>query len=360
MKEWIIRYLIVIGISATGTYLASFILKYISRAINCMDRPDDKYKLHVQATPRLGGIAIYAGFIISIGYFLFYTASPGHDDSVYILAISSLMTLLVGLWDDFRKIHSDGLSALIKLAILFVLTFILSLNGIIINLPFPREINIALTLLWLVGCTSAFNAMDNMDGLASGISLIAAMAYAAVAIQTYQFVWGIIAAALIGGNLGFLFHNFHPISKKPASIFMGDGGSFFLGFTLAVMSVMGGWSSNPVKASIIPIFILGVPLVDLVYVIFRRQKLGITKSLKDIIVYSGTDHFSHRINQAGFSRHKSVLLIYLISFSVSLGAVILRNTAKYEAILLLAQFCLTFLIIFIFIEVHLSQDKQKS
>ncbi|MFH1226658.1 MAG: MraY family glycosyltransferase [Planctomycetota bacterium] len=361
MNELLIKYLVVIGVSAAVTYLAAFIIKYISRVINCLDRPDDTYKLHTQATPRLGGIAIYAGFFIGIWSSIFYSGfSILHYPMRYTIVISSLMALLVGLWDDFRKIHSDGLSALIKLAILFVLTFILSLNGIIVNLPFPREINIALTLLWLVGCTSAFNAMDNMDGLASGISLIAAAAYAVVAIQTSQFVWGIIAAALIGSNLGFLFHNFHPVSKKPASIFMGDGGSFFLGFILAVMSIMGGWSTNPLKASIVPVLILGVPLIDLVYVIIRRQKLGITKSLKDIVVYSGTDHFSHRINQSGFSRHKTVMLIYLISFTLSLGAVILRNTSKYEAVLLLAQFFLTFLIIFIFIEVFLRQNRQKS
>lgn len=359
MKVWLIHYLNILGVSFVLAYLFSFVLKYISGRINCLDRPDNKFKVHSQPTPRLGGMAIYLGFIGGILMFVYYLAQNETNHATKTMLFSGLMALLVGLWDDFRKIHSDGLSAIIKLIILFVLTIILAMNGIIVNFPLPYAVNFILTLFWLVGCTAAFNAMDNMDGLASGLSLIAAVAYLAVAVQTRQFIWGILAAALIGSNLGFLFHNFHPVSKKPASIFMGDGGSFFLGFTLGTLSIMGGWSTNPLKAAIIPLLILGVPLLDFIYVIIRRQRLGITKSLKDIIVYSGTDHLSHRINQLGFSKRNSVLLMYFISFVIALGAVIMRNTSKLEAILLLLQFCLIFLIIVVFMETKAGENQAK-
>jgi UDP-GlcNAc:undecaprenyl-phosphate GlcNAc-1-phosphate transferase len=359
MKVWLIHYLNILGVSFVLAYLFSFVLKYISGRINCLDRPDNKFKVHSQPTPRLGGMAIYLGFIGGILMFVYYLARNETNHATKTMLFSGLMALLVGLWDDFRKIHSDGLSAIIKLIILFVLTIILAMNGIIVNFPLPYAVNFILTLFWLVGCTAAFNAMDNMDGLASGLSLIAAVAYLAVAVQTRQFIWGILAAALIGSNLGFLFHNFHPVSKKPASIFMGDGGSFFLGFTLGTLSIMGGWSTNPLKAAIIPLLILGVPLLDFIYVIIRRQRLGITKSLKDIIVYSGTDHLSHRINQLGFSKRNSVLLMYFISFVIALGAVIMRNTSKLEAILLLLQFCLIFLIIVVFMETKAGENQAK-
>ena len=359
MKVWLINYLNIFGVSFLLVYLFSFVLKYVSGKINCLDKPNDKFKLHSQPTPRLGGIAIYLGFIGGILVFIYYLAQSETNHTTKTILFSSLMALLVGLWDDFRKIHSDGLSAIVKLIILFTLTIILAINGIIVNFPLPYVANFILTLFWLVGCTAAFNAMDNMDGLASGLSLIAAIAYLSVAIQTGQFIWGVMAAALIGSNLGFLFHNFHPISKKPASIFMGDGGSFFLGFTLGALSIMGGWSSNPLKAAIIPLLILGVPIMDFVYVILRRQRLGVTKSLKDIIIYSGTDHLSHRINQLGFPKHNSVLLMYLISFAIALGAVIMRNTSKLEAVLMLLQFCLTFLIIVIFMETKAAETQGK-
>lgn len=341
------KYLTIIFISALVSYLLTFAIKYICRYFGIIDRPDPA-KIHVQPTPRLGGLAIYLGFALSIiGYIFFdYDASPLPVAARSIL-LGGLVTLLVGALDDVNRIHSDGISAVAKLLTLVVLTLVLAAGGIRVNFPVPYWTNLAITLVWLVGCVSAFNALDNMDGLSAGTTFIASLAYLAVSLQTGQTVWGVLAAGLMGATLGFLPHNFHIITQKPASIFMGDSGSFFLGFILAALSIMGGWSTNPIKASIIPVLILGIPLFDLAYVIIRRRQKGVTKSIKETIVYSGQDHFSHRIHQMGFNRRNTVLIIYLIAFALALGAFGLRSTTKLEAILILGQFCLLFGVVII-------------
>jgi len=321
------------------TYLTGFIIKLLAKKLGIIDQPTPD-KLHQQPIPRLGGIAIFLGFALSLILINHY--SPLNNQT-WIIVLGALVTMVVGTIDDLT-VRYGGVSAVIKLLILFLVTYALSRFGIIVNFPFPYVINLLITLVWLVGVTSAFNAMDNMDGLAGGLALIASMTFLAVATQTGQWTWGLLAAALMGANLGFLGHNFYP-----AKIFMGDSGSFFLGFTLAALGIMGAWSTNPFKASLIPIIIMGLLLIDLAYIIIKRHREGITRNLKESITYSGQDHFSHRIKALGFSHKKTVLLIYLISFCLSTGAFILRDTAKWEAIALFAQFILTICIIFLLV-----------
>jgi UDP-GlcNAc:undecaprenyl-phosphate GlcNAc-1-phosphate transferase len=336
IKEWILNYLAVFAAAAVISYLLGFIIKSLAKSLGIIDKPAEG-KLHQTPTPRLGGLAIFLGFACSL--LLSHYISPLGSQR-WAIIIGALMTMIIGAIDDITA-SRGGIPAVIKLLLLFGITYLLSLSDIIVHLPFPYFINLIITMIWLVGVTSAFNAMDNMDGLASGLALIASMAYLAVAIQTGQWVWGFISAALIGANLGFLRHNFYP-----AKLFMGDSGSFFLGFTLAALGIMGGWSTNPFKASLVPIIILGLPLLDLAYVIFRRYRQGITHGIKEIITYSAQDHFSHRLKTLGFSHKQTVLLAWLISFCVSCGAFILRNTSKEQAVLLLLQFVLIVLIVF--------------
>ncbi|MBI5778765.1 MAG: undecaprenyl/decaprenyl-phosphate alpha-N-acetylglucosaminyl 1-phosphate transferase [Planctomycetes bacterium] len=254
--------------------------------------------------------------------------------------------MLIGFYDDVRSASSGGLSAIIKLIILFGATFILAHAGIILNFPFPQWINFVLTLFWIVGVISAFNAMDNMDGLATGLALIAAGIYVVIARQTHQWVWGLLASALMGATAGFLPHNFRV--KKPAAVFMGDSGAFFIGFTLAALSIMGGWSTSPFKASIIPIIILGVPILDFIYIVIQRYLKGLTPTISQVITYTGNDHLSHRINHF-LGKKPTVLFIYLISFTLGLGAVALRNSTKTEAIFITVQYLLIVSIILILI-----------
>jgi UDP-GlcNAc:undecaprenyl-phosphate GlcNAc-1-phosphate transferase len=146
----------------------------------------------------------------------------------------------------------------------------------------------------------------------------------------------------MGVSAGFLPHNFR--LKKEAAIFMGDSGSFFIGFTLAALSILGGWSTNPLKAAIIPVIILGVPILDLIYIVIHRYQQGLTKNIFQIINYTGHDHLSHRLNHF-LNRRQTVRFIYFVSFTLGLGAIALRNTTRGEAILIFIQYLLIFVII---------------
>lgn len=336
---WFLHCLIAFVTATVITYLTGFIIRIVANKLGVIDHPNSD-KLHQQPTPRLGGIAILLGFAISLVIVNHYW--PLHN-AVWIVLLGAAVTMIIGVIDDLA-VGRGGVPPIVKLVILFLITYALSQFGIIVHFPFPYAINLLLTLIWIVGITSAFNAMDNMDGLASGLAFIAGVTFLAVANQTGQWTWGLLATALIGANLGFLGHNFYP-----AKLFMGDSGSFFLGFTLATLGIMGAWSTNLFKASLIPIIVLGLPAFDLVYTIIIRHRNGLTHNIKEIITYSSQDHFSHRIRSLGFSHKNTVLLIYLISICLSTGAFILRDTAGWEAVALFAQFVLTVCIVYLLI-----------
>ena len=350
--NWLYFYLVIFAIAALITYLATFLARIISRPLKILDNPGP-LKVHTQPTPRLGGIGIYIGFALTVVLILYNAAGDSlvnlsevtRQQFVSIL-LGGGVVMLIGFYDDARSASSGGVSAVVKLLILFGATFILAHAGIIINFPFPKWVNFALTLFWIVGVISAFNAMDNMDGLATGLALIAAGTYMVIARQTHQWVWGILAVVLMGATAGFLPHNFKV--KKPAAIFMGDSGAFFIGFTLAALSIMGGWSTSPFKAGIIPIIILGVPILDFVYIVIHRYLKGLTPTVAQAITYTGNDHLSHRINHF-LGKKQTVLFIYLISFTLGLGAVALRNSTRTEAIFIAIQYLLIFSIILILI-----------
>ncbi|MDI6732402.1 MAG: MraY family glycosyltransferase [Planctomycetota bacterium] len=337
------------------SYFLTYLTRFISTRFNIMDKPGH-LKIHSQSTPRLGGAGIFCAFVIVIIYILYgtpplfnktlFNITPQIQYQFISILTGGLIIFLLGLYDDLKSASSGGLSAVIKLVVLFGITLGLAKAGIMLNFPLPESINFILTLLWIVGVISAINAIDNMDGLSCGLTIIAAGTYILIAMQTKQWAWGLLASALLGANLGFLPHNFR--YKKPALIFMGDGGAFFAGFILASLSIMGGWSTNPFKASLIPIIILGVPILDLIYIVIRRHRQGLTRNIKEIITYTGNDHISHRIAHF-LSKKQSVIFLYLISFTLGLGAIALRNTTKTEAIFIFIQYLLIFTIFFILI-----------
>lgn len=277
----------------------------------------------------MGGIGIFVGFIAPmILIHLFSHQQKG-------IMLGAGITLLIGAMDDIRR-----LPGVVKLVCLGVVTIIAQAYGVVTRLPISPELNLLVTLLWITGLTSAMNALDHMDGLAGGVAVIAASMFLFVSIQTEQYFWGLVSVCLIGSLLGYLVFNCHP-----ATIFMGDSGSFFLGFTLAAIGVMGDWSTNPVKAAIVPIAILSLPIFDLVYLIVTRRLNGTTKSLMESINYCGKDHIGHRLMSLGFSVRRSVRAVYLIAAVIGFAALLLRNTNTWEAILILIQIVFMYLII---------------
>jgi len=329
------QYLTVFLIALAISYLVTPIIAKVARILKILDNSTED-KLHKKPTPRLGGLAIF------IAYFSSLLITGNLDSSAGIIITGGTAILILGILDDVFRV-----SAVIKLAFIAVLTYILAGQGLIIDqfkeIFFVRYF---ITLLWIVGVTSAFNAVDNMDGLASGLGAIASITFLIIAVRTSQWGWAALTVALCGALLGFLRYNFND-----AKIFMGDSGSLFLGFTLASLGIKGEWSTNPIKALIIPVLVLGVPIFDLGYIVIRRWIEGTAKGIIKAITFCAKDHLSHRLVDLGLKQNISVLFIYLIAVCVSIGAVVLQNTAGWDAILLFLQFVLIFIIVLLLISI---------
>jgi UDP-GlcNAc:undecaprenyl-phosphate GlcNAc-1-phosphate transferase len=212
--------------------------------------------------------------------------------------------------------------------------------GVILNvvptwLPGSGALNVALTLLWFLVVTNAVQFLDGMDGLASGLGVIAALFFSISAAQTSQPHLFILAAPLVGACLGFLPYNFR---RDGARIFLGDSGASFIGFTLAGLAVMGEWAEDdPLVALLTPVLILAVPLFDIAYVGIVRVVTGKVHTLGEWLAYTGKDHLHHRFEALGLSQTQSVLLIFFIAGTLGLSAILLKEATPYEAGLLLIQ-----------------------
>ena len=178
-----------------------------------------------------------------------------------------------------------------------------------------------------------------MDGLATGLAILIAGFMAAVAFETNQPGLGWLAIAIIGAGVGFLPYNFR--GRKPAVIFLGDGGATFLGFTLACLAVKGNWADHsPIVSFSNPLLIFGVLIYDMIHITVERVATGKVRSIKEWLDYVGKDHLHHRLERALGSRQASVAMICLMTICLGLAALALRDAGTTEAVLLLGQACL--------------------
>ncbi|NGZ08745.1 MAG: undecaprenyl/decaprenyl-phosphate alpha-N-acetylglucosaminyl 1-phosphate transferase [Nitrospira sp. LK70] len=323
-----LRWLHIFLFAFLGTGALTPLMVRIGHRWNLVDIPADR-KIHVLPTPRLGGLALYAGFL---GSLLLNSIIP--DWMVAILVAGSLL-LIIGVIDDIRE-----LPAWAKLCGQLLAAGIVIASGKILTLfplgPFGDAANIVLTLLWIVGITNAFNFFDGMDGLAAGLAVLMAGFMGVVAFETDQSGLGWLAIAMIGAGLGFLPYNF--CGGRPAVIFLGDGGSTFIGFTLACLAVKGNWAdSNPIVSFSNPLLIFGVLIYDMVHITVERVATGKVRSVKEWLDYVGKDHLHHRLERALGSRQASVAMILLFTICLGLAALALRQAGTTEAVLLLIQ-----------------------
>lgn len=296
-----------------------------------VDQPSER-KIHVHPTPRLGGVAVYLGFLGSV---LLNSILP--DWMIATLAAGSLL-LIVGVIDDVWELPAAS-----KLVAQLVAAGIVISTGKILTLfpggPVGDVANVMLTLLWIVGITNAFNFFDGMDGLATGLAILIAGFMGAVAFETNQPELGWLAIAIIGAGVGFLPYNFR--GRKPAVIFLGDGGATFLGFTLACLAVKGNWADHsPIISFSNPLLIFGVLIYDMIHITVERMATGKVRSIKGWLDYVGKDHLHHRLERALGSRQASVAMICLMTICLGLAALALREAGTAEALLLLVQACL--------------------
>ncbi len=323
-----LRWLYIFLFAFLGTGALTPLMVWIGHRWNLVDRPADR-KIHVHPTPRLGGLALYAGFV---GSLVLNSIVP--DWMVAILVSGSLL-LVIGVLDDIRE-----LPASVKLLGQLLAAGIVIASGKVLTL-FPAGLlgetaNILLTLFWIVGITNAFNFFDGMDGLATGLAVLMAGFMGVVAFETNQAGLGWLAIAMMGAGLGFLPYNFR--GTKPAVIFLGDGGSTFIGFTLACLAVKGNWAdSNPIVSFSNPLLIFGVLIYDMIHITVERIVTGKVKSVKEWLDYVGKDHLHHRLERALGSRQASVAMIFLFTICLGLAALGLRHAGTMEAVLLLIQ-----------------------
>lgn len=309
-------YLLTFSLAFLVTLLATPVVKALASRIRAVDIPNDR-KVHILPVPRLGGLAIYLGFMTAVFAAMLVAGARGVDlNGRMILGImlGSTLLLLVGMRDDIKN-----LKATTKLAWQIAATLLVILFGVEINFitnPFngiwPIGLfAVPLTLLWVVGITNAINLIDGLDGLAAGVTGISALALFFVALRTHQIGAAILMIALVGAALGFLRYNFFP-----ASVFLGDSGSMLLGFVLATSSIIGVLKTTLVVALVVPVLILGVPIFDTLFAIGRRLKAGRHPFEPD------DRHIHHMLLRAGFNKREAVLAIYIACFLLSFIAVV--------------------------------------
>jgi UDP-GlcNAc:undecaprenyl-phosphate GlcNAc-1-phosphate transferase len=327
-------------LGALVVMLLTPVMIFLSRRTGVLDHPDSR-KVHKNPMPLFGGLAIYLGFL-GVSSLLFVLT----PEMKSILAAASIL-LVLGTIDDMI-----GLSSVVRLLGQLAATFIIISSGLIVS--FTPEVwwgNLlggAVTIIWVLGITNALNFMDGMDGLAAGITMIAAMFFFLITMHLKEFHVAMMASLLMGCCAGFLFFNF-----RPARIYLGDGGSSFLGFMLAAMALYGGWSDRgPVIALGIPSLILGVLIFDMCYITISRIKNGYVRNVRQWLDHTGRDHFHHRLVHLGFKDEQAVIFIYIVCLSLGLGALLLHKArVVFPVAVLTAQAVLIFVNIVILMRV---------
>ncbi len=265
--------------------------------IKLYDHPGDPRKIHKKPIPLLGSVAVFLG--VFAGIFPLFLHNPFNKE-IFIILGCAIMLLVIGLFDDMGKIHPQ-----IKLMVgMPIAGLILILTGLHLKI-FPYSfLNYFFTIFWVVGITAAYNLLDGMDGLSSGIAVIASAFYFVFGLKTGDILLITLSLALMGASLGFLIYNFHP-----AKIFLGDSGAIFIGFLLSALGLrVANSESLPVLTRwMIPILILIVPIFDTSLITISRAKRGLVPFL-----HPGKDHVHHRLYNLLKCQKKTVFLMYYL------------------------------------------------
>ena len=310
----------------------------LARKVDAVDMPKDERRINSKPMPRLGGIAIVSGFLVSMAYLLAVMSIEGTIDlfgqEQYGIKMIGLLCGIIVLAITCFIDDSRDLPPPTKLAGQLIAAIIVIYSGIRIenlNLPFLNEIglnypvSIITTLGWIIGITNAINLIDGLDGLSSGIGIISCLSLLIIFSLNYSPLIAILlVTALAGALIGFLPFNFNP-----AKTFMGDTGSNFLGFLLAIISILGIAKTYTVMVIIAPLIVLALPIFDTLWAIIRRVITG--KSIKAIVM-PDKGHLHHRLMAKGYSQKQSVLILYAISATFGMFAVILLDSGIWKAL----------------------------
>lgn len=347
MKE--IEYsLLIVGVCLIIVALITPFVKKIAAHIGALDIPDAR-KVHTKITPRLGGLGIYIGFLV--GYMIF----GGSSIQMNSILIGSFIILLTGIFDDIKPISAKAkLLGQILASCVIVFYGNILLNNISV---FGLDINFGvfaypITVLFIVACTNVINLIDGLDGLSGGISSIFYLSTIIICFfqGRYMELEFILALLMLGSTLGFLIHNFHP-----ARIFAGDSGALFMGFTIAVISLL-GFKTTAITSIFIPLAILAVPILDTLFAIIRRLLKHQSISTPD------KQHLHHQLLNMKFSHRNTVLIIYLITALFSTASILytLHDTSDVFIGRIIYGILMIIVVIFVFKTDIITTRKERS
>lgn len=269
--------------------------RQIAMRLDVVDRPSSGRKANAEYKPLMGGLAMYVAFVVALLLF----SAPQHLREFSAVVVGATVLAAVGLYDDRFELGMRP-----KLLAMVIVAGWLVVAGIQVSLFRTPWLDVPLTVLWMVTIMNAVNFLDNMDGLAAGLSAIAGFFFMIIAFAQGQTLVSSLAAAIFGSALGFLVYNFNP-----ASTFMGDMGALVLGMVLSVLGIKLSFTSQPLSITwAIPILVLALPLFDIALVVVTRLSEGRSPG------EAGRDHTSHRIRAVGFSPRLTLFILYTFCF----------------------------------------------
>ena len=312
------------------SFLATPVVKTFAYKVGAIDVPKDARRMHKVPIPRLGGLAIFIGFMVSI--LLFVKITP----EMKSILLGAAIIVVLGVVDDIM-----ALPAMLKFVVQIIAAAIPATHGVVIQAfsnpnIFSKNLywvlgwlSIPVTILWIVAITNAVNLIDGLDGLANGVSAISATTMLVIALLASEGQVAIVLAALVGACVGFM-----PYNMNPAKMFMGDTGATFLGYILATMSIQGLFKYYAVISFVVPFLILGLPIFDTAFAFIRRIANGQSP------MHADRSHIHHRLIDMGLNQKQAVATLYVISAILGLSAVVLTTGGEKKAMLLFAALCI--------------------
>ena len=322
--------LLALLVALVVSFLMTPIVKTFAYKVGAIDVPKDARRMHKTPIPRLGGLAIFIGFMVSILLFVEITAE------MRSILLGAVIIVVLGVVDDIM-----ALPALLKFVVQIVAALIPATHGVVIQAfsnpnvfsdnPYwvLGNLSVPLTVLWIVAITNAVNLIDGLDGLANGVSAISATTVLVIALIGGQFQVAVVMAALVGACVGFM-----PYNMNPAKMFMGDTGATFLGYILATMSIQGLFKFYAIISFAVPFLILGLPIFDTAFAFIRRIAHGQSP------MHADRSHIHHRLIDMGLNQKQAVATLYVISAILGLSAVVLTTSGEGRAMLLFLVLCI--------------------
>jgi len=315
-------YLAIFLVSLALSSLLVPLLRKIAFRYSVLDRPNQSHKTHQESIPYLGGFAIVipVSLLVIVGPLIF-VEDLDYSLRTALFLLPAVLLALVGLYDDMKSLSASS-RFFVQSLIAVCSTLYLSKLGYSVSILSNEIGNLLLSIFWLVGITNAFNFFDNLDGGATGITIVASLTLFLLGFLGDQYLISSISLSLAGAGLGFLWWN-----KNPARIYLGDAGALFIGFILAISLLQFEPNvESRVASALIPVFILALPIIDTSVAVVSRILRGVS------IFQGGRDHLSHRLISLGFNRRKTAYSLWSLSALFSSLTLLINNLSKDAAL----------------------------